>query len=222
LNDQPRSKSLADRCTLSDAGHGIPHASLRAQNSQPEKTMRRSTVIAAVLTSLMAAAPTPSLCAQGLVSVGLGGGISTPQGGFSDNFETGWHGMATVAVGLPLVPVGLRIDGAYNRFAIKSTTPALSGTSSRVASATVNATLRLPVPGSPISPYLIGGGGMYSIGCTGSSQCGSSTNEFGWNGGLGVRVNAIVIRPFAEIRYHHVNVAGGDVQYVPITVGLYF
>ncbi|MEO6525544.1 MAG: hypothetical protein ABIP93_02855, partial [Gemmatimonadaceae bacterium] len=116
---------------------------------------------------------------------------------------------------------GLRLDGAYNRFGSKSTAPSLVGTAERVISGTLNATFRMPIPASPITPYLIAGGGRYSVGCTGNSAC-SSVNEFGWNAGAGVRLSAIVIKGFIEARYHRVSVATGSVQYLPITVGLFF
>jgi hypothetical protein len=183
--------------------------------------MRRSTLAAAMLALFTSAMPICAVRAQGLLSLGVGGGVSTPQGAFSDNFETGWNALATLALGVPLVPVGLRLDGAYNRFGTRATTGALAGASERVISGTLNATLRLPIPASPVTPYIIAGGGRYSVGCTGSDQC-SPVSDFGWNAGVGVRLSAVVLKAFGEIRYHHVSVAGGSVQYVPITVGLYF
>jgi opacity protein-like surface antigen len=178
--------------------------------------------MAAVLVLLSALAPVPTLRAQtGMLSLGVGGGVSLPQGEFSDAFETGWHGMATLALGVPLMPIGLRLDGAYHRFGTKALTGALQGTSERVISGTLNATLRLPIVGSPVTPYIIAGGGTYNIGCTGNSLC-ETANEFGWNAGAGLRLSALGLNAFAEARYHRVAVTGGAVQYVPITVGLFF
>ena len=184
--------------------------------------MRRSTMMAAVLVFLSALAPLPTLRAQtGLISLGVGGGVSLPQGAFSDAFETGWHGMATLAVGVPLVPLGLRVDGAYHRFGGKAALEGLDDQSERVISGTVNATLRLPIVGSPITPYVIGGGGIYNLGCSGEVTCGSNS-DFGWNAGAGLRLSLLGLNAFAEARYHRVSVTGATVQYVPITVGLFF
>ncbi|MDB4883681.1 MAG: hypothetical protein JWL95_2447 [Gemmatimonadetes bacterium] len=183
--------------------------------------MRRSNFTAALLVAMAALAPAATMRGQLPISVGVGGGVSSPQGGFSDNFDTGWHAMGTVALGLPLLPIGLRADVAYNRFGAKTPIAGSSGGAQRVVSGTLNATYGLTIPLSPVTPYLIAGGGMYDVGCSGSLQCGSS-NDFGWNAGVGLRLNAVVVKAFLEARYHRVSMTGGSVQYVPVTLGVMF
>ena len=185
--------------------------------------MRRSTVTAAALAMLAALAPAGTLHAQGgLISVGIGGGASMPQGGFSDRADVGWNAMATVALNVPLLPIGLRLDGAYDRFNLsRSATGATTSGAQRVTSLTINPVLRLQIPFSPITPYIIGGGGTYNVGCAGGAQC-ESLSHFGWNAGAGVRLGALGVKAFAEARYHRVSVASGTVQYVPVTIGVMF
>jgi len=185
--------------------------------------MRRSITTAAVLTMLSLLAPT-AMRAQLPISVGLGGGMALPLSSFNDDVIPGWRALGTLSIGVPLIPLGLRVDAAYDRFGIDRAIPGSTTSPSgaqRIVSLTVNPTYRLPVPLPLISPYLIGGGGSYNVGCSGDISCQSST-YFGWNGGVGLKFGALGVHAFAEARYHHVNISGGSVQYVPVTVGLLF
>jgi hypothetical protein len=185
--------------------------------------MPRSILTATLLVALCTLAPAAPLHAQRLLSVGLGGGIALPLSTFSDEVVPGFRALGTLAVGAPLYPLGLRIDGAYDRFDVEAA-PAGSvdfDGAQRVVSATINPTYRLPSAGAPISPYLIAGAGAYNVGCTGDYTCESSTH-FGWNAGAGFTFRAFGFRAFAEARYHRVEASGGGVQYVPVTAGLLF
>ena len=184
--------------------------------------MRRSTVAVATLALLSLLAPAAR--AQSPVSLGLAGGVALPLSSFSDDVIPGWRALGTLSIGVPMIPIGLRVDAAYDRFAVErsllGSTLNASG-AQRIASVTVNPTYRLPVSAPLVSPYLIGGAGSYNVGCSGDFKCGSST-YFGWNGGAGLKFGALGVHAFAEARYHHVNVSGGSVTYVPVTVGLLF
>jgi hypothetical protein len=183
--------------------------------------MKRSTLAAAALMALAAFAPLATLGAQGIVSLGLGGGMSIPQGGYGDIADAGWNALATLAVNVPLLPIGVRVDGMYNHFNVTTGTGASLSGSEHVSSFTVNPVLRFQVPFSPVTPYAIAGGGSYSVGCSGGIGCASQTH-FGWNAGGGVRLGLLGVNAFAEARFHRVSVGGATVQYVPITVGLLF
>jgi hypothetical protein len=156
--------------------------------------------------------------AQAPVSIGVAGGVSLPSGDFGDAANTGWHALGTIGVSTLMQPLGLRLDVAYNRFADKA--PALAGQDREhfaVTSGTLNVTYRLPMTNSPFSPYLIAGLGAYHGSCSGSLGCEGSTH-FGWNGGLGINVAALGLRPFLEARYH----SSKDLDFIPLTVGLRF
>jgi hypothetical protein len=184
--------------------------------------MRRSTVAAAVLTMLSLLAPAAR--AQSPISLGLAGGVALPLSSFNDDVIPGWRALGTLSLGVPMIPLGLRLDGAYDQFALESAPPGSTSRSTghrRIASFTVNPTYRLPFSAPLVSPYLIGGGGSYNVGCGGEISCESST-YFGWNAGFGLRFGTLGIHAFAEARYHHVNVSGSGVQYVPVTFGLIF
>jgi len=185
--------------------------------------MRRSTVIAAALTVVSLLAPA-ALRAQSPISLGLGGGVALPLSDFNDDVIPGWRALGTLSIGVPMIPLGLRVDAAYDHFGLETARPGSTSSPSgsrRIASLTVNPTYRLPVALPLISPYLIGGVGSYNVGCSGDISCQSST-YFGWNGGVGLKFGALALHAFAEARFHHVNVSGGGVQYVPVTIGLLF
>ena len=171
-------------------------------------------------TTLILAASAPSLEAQRLVSLALGGGASFPQGDLRSGANIGWNALASLVMSTPMQPLGLRVDGAYSRFPLNAETKTLLGTANQsVGSATLNATYRIPTPGSPLSPYVIAGLGAYRIDCL-VEPC-SPRTRFGWNAGLGTRFYVIGFRSFLEARYH--SASRGDeasVHYFPVTFGI--
>ncbi|HKO15494.1 MAG TPA: outer membrane beta-barrel protein [Gemmatimonadaceae bacterium] len=173
--------------------------------------------------SLQIVSHAPSLAAQRLLSIGLGGGVSVPQGDLSGDANTGWHALGAIVLSTPMQPLGLRADVAYNRFAFNSGTQAVAGGSGyeTVGSATLNATYRLPMPGTPMSPYLLAGLGGYRTDCSLEAACGAATH-FGWNAGLGTKLYVLGFRSFVEARYHRTSRGGSSVSYFPVTVGLLF
>jgi Outer membrane protein beta-barrel domain len=167
--------------------------------------------------------PTAALSAQRPLSVGVAGGVSVPDGSLRDGARTGWHALGTLALGSPMQPLGLRLDAAYNRFAFTDQVrAALRGDGVQtVSSATLNASYRLPMTDSPLSPYLITGLGGYHTSCSLGPGCAGSI-RFGWNAGLGTRLYTWGVTSFLEARYHRTTRAGRGVHYVPVTFGLLF
>jgi len=173
--------------------------------------------------ALAAANGVQALAAQRVVSLGLGGGVSIPQGDLSNESNTGWNALGSLIVSTAMQPLGLRADVAYNRFAFNSATQtalAASGHES-VGSLTLNATYRLPTPGTPISPHVMAGLGAYRTDCSLGSGCGAVTH-FGWNVGVGTKLYTLGFRSFVEVRYHRTSANGSGVNYFPVTLGLLF
>jgi hypothetical protein len=177
-------------------------------------------ILAALASALVLPA---SLGAQRPISIGLAGGISAPQGDLRDGADMGWHALGTVVLSSPMLPLGIRLDAAYNRFAFsEQSRTALGGAGHQtVSSATLNFTYRLPMTNSPFSPYLISGLGAYRTQCSIGPSCGAST-EFGWNAGLGTRLYVLGLRSFIEARYHRTERGLSDVHYFPLTFGVMF
>ncbi|HJU90297.1 MAG TPA: outer membrane beta-barrel protein [Gemmatimonadaceae bacterium] len=157
-----------------------------------------------------------TLAAQRPLSLGIGGGVSVPEGRLNDGVNAGWHALGTLALTSPMQPIGLRLDLAYNRFAFDEA-PVDGHTSA--SSATLNFTYRLPAAGAPLSPYLISGLGAYRTQCSDGPGCDSDTH-YGWNVGLGTVFHFLGVRTFLEARYHRTKQHDVRVRYIPVTLGL--
>jgi len=174
-------------------------------------------ILAVVALGLLAMAPAVA-SAQLSTSISLAGGLSMPKGDGSDQIDNGYNAAVGLNLGAPLLPVGIRIEGAYNNFNAKGNTTNNSA-NVNIASGTVNATFGLGMP------YIIGGVGYYTSGgsatVSGVKTTFDRTNAMGINGGVGIKLPFPMLSPFAEIRYHKVY---GDIDssYIPVTVGITF
>ena len=183
--------------------------------------MMRRLILVAVWSTVPA--PLTALEAQRPISIGLAGGVSLPQGDLSDGVNAGWHAIGTIALSTLMQPLGLRLDAAYSRFAFSDEVQAVVGDDGyqTVSSATLNATYRLPMTNSPLSPYLISGLGAYRTDCSAGPGCGATT-RYGWNVGLGTKLYVLGFRSFLEARYHRTGRGDSDVNFFPVTFGLIF
>jgi hypothetical protein len=176
----------------------------------------------AVAGLLAACAPLAALQGQRPLSLAVGGGVSLPQGGWSDGVTSaGWNALAALVLSTHMQPLGLRLDAAYDQFAYSDAAQtALGGAGNQsMISGTLNVTYRLPAAGSPMSPYLISGLGAYHGRCSRGPACDGAT-RYGWNVGLGTKLHLVGVRSFLEARYHRTERAGRDVNFFPITLGL--
>lgn len=150
------------------------------------------------------------------VSLGVAAGAAIPIGDFSDAYNTGYNG--TVSLGLSSVgsPLGLRFEGAYNKFLGRSDIG--NQPDARVISGTAN--LVYSLPGAGIRPYLIGGGGYYGLKVDLPSV--ASTNKFGINGGVGAMFPLSGFNAYVEARVHNVFTDVSSTQFVPVTFGVIF
>ena len=172
-----------------------------------------SRYLVAALAAIVLAQPAS---AQRSVTLSLGGGASFPLGRFDEGASIGWHALASLGWSTLMQPIGLRVDAQHNRFTARA-----AGPDQAITSATLNLSYRLPMTNSPLSPYIIGGGGAYRSECFGGTDCGSST-DIGWNTGLGTKWAAFRMKGFVEARWHAVNSEGGNVRFVPLTFALTF
>jgi hypothetical protein len=182
--------------------------------------MRRWIFTAAWVSVLCSAAP---LKAQSPLSVGVGGGVSLPQGDIGDDVDTGWHALVTAELASPMHPWGLRMDIAYNRFDYNDELVAgLGGSGHQTAgSATLNIMYRLPKVTWPVQAYVIGGLGAYRTDCSLGPAC-DSRLRYGWNYGVGAKFFFLGFTNFLEIRGHRTKSRTDDVHYFPLTLGIMF
>jgi|SRR5882724_3777242 opacity protein-like surface antigen len=163
--------------------------------------------------------------AQTGVSLGLGGGAAVPTGSLADGAKTGWSSEVVARVKPGASPVGLQLDGFYNRFGLEG---GIDG-NSRMIGGTANAVLAFPIPGHA-RPYLIGGVGVYNGKTTITGQPASdSQTKFGANAGAGLDVGiGKSAALFAEGRFHAIFKGAVDqttlqdetAYMVPVTLGL--
>jgi hypothetical protein len=180
--------------------------------------LKRSLFSAIALTIALVAAPSVSQAQLGLVkpfSLGIAGGAAQPMSDLSDGANTGFNGTVAMAINLPFIPVGLRIDGAYNQFGEK-----VADSKLHIVSATGNLVFRLPSVG--VSPYLIGGAGMYIPAVTAPGAASVSENHFGWNAGAGINLPMGFLKAFVEARYNRVSLDNSKMEFVPVTLGIMF
>jgi hypothetical protein len=179
----------------------------------------RAWILIGVCSGMLSAAS--SLEGQRPISIGLGGGISEPEGDLRDGVSTGWHALGTLAWSPVMLPLGLRVDLAHNRFAFSDETQTAVGGDGHqeTTSATLNATYRLPMTDSPMSPYLISGLGAYHSRCSVGPGC-DGTTRYGWNVGLGTRLFVLGFRSFLEARYHRTEYGEMNVHFLPLTFGV--
>ena len=180
--------------------------------------MKRSLFLA-VATIALVAAPRVSNAQLGLVkpfSLGVAGGGSLPMSDMSNVSKTGYNGTVALGINLPFIPLGLRVDGAYNGFSSKSD----GGPKVHVMSATGNLVWNLPSMG--VSPYLIGGAGLYMPTVSAPGLASSTENHFGWNAGAGINLPLTMFHAFVEARYNRISANGGSMEFVPVTFGIMF
>jgi hypothetical protein len=163
--------------------------------------------------------------AQKTYAFGFGGGAAIPVGTLSDTQKTGFNGMVSLALGGADLPIGIRIDGIYNKFPHSEKLQPQSGApnvhSFRVAGLLGN--LLYAFPGTNAKAYLIAGGGLYStkLDIAGTK----AVNHAGLNAGAGLTFRVGPIASFLESRYHFISRKadeGGVIHFVPITFGFLF
>lgn len=181
------------------------------------------TVAALALGMLMGAS---SLQAQG-AEFTLGGGLGIPLSNFDDVAKMGWHGLAGVSFVPTGWPVGIQIDGQYQQYKLDEDVVGPGSLKDRLILGTANIVYKFKTSeDSRFRPYLIGGGGVYNLKTTGSSDVGSvldtgnSETKFGLNGGAGFDFKAGSAGLFVEGRFHNVFFPGSDLNFIPITVGV--
>jgi hypothetical protein len=180
--------------------------------------LKRSLFLAIAAIALVAV-PRVSHAQLGLVKpfqLGIAGGAAEPMSDLSDAAKLGYNGTVAMGIQLPFIPVGLRVDGAFNQFGEKEGI----GAKMRTVSATGNVVWRLPSIG--VSPYLIGGAGLYMVSVTPTGADAVTDNHLGWNAGAGINLPLSVFKAFVEARYNRVSTDNGSLEFVPLTFGIMF
>jgi hypothetical protein len=149
------------------------------------------------------------------VQFGIAAGAALPTSDLSNDFNTGFNVTGTVAFNPAMIPLGIRVDGAYNSFGAK-------GGGANVNFTSVTGNLLYKFPSVSISPYAIGGAGWYHAAVNAPGFISASDNHFGWDIGGGITMPLSGFDTFLEARYNQVQVNGGSLKFIPITFGIMF
>ena len=151
------------------------------------------------------------------VQFGIAAGAVIPSGDLSDGVNTGFNGTVLVGFRPAMIPLGIRLEGAYNQMGAKG-----GGGNVHIISVTGNLVYKFP--SETVSPYAIGGAGwcQTAISITGFGTV--SDNHFCWNAGGGIEMQLSGFQTFIEARYNKVQVSNGNgtLAYIPITFGVMF
>lgn len=177
-----------------------------------QSTIIRAAAAIAVLTVVGAAQVEAQVASP--IGFNVRAGAAIPSGDAANGINTGLTLGAGLSFRPPMLPVGLRFDGDYNRFGAKDVDAHLN-----IWSLTANAEIAPAM--SPI--YFIGGIGMYSSSAGGPDVLDSTTEtDIGFNGGAGFRLPMVGFKPFVEARFHSISSEGERSNYIPIVLGLSF
>ncbi len=148
--------------------------------------------------------------------IGGAAGIAFPTSDLGNFTNTGYNVTLALGYSPPALPVGLRLEGAYNEFGNQ-----VGGGNTNIAAFTGNAVFALPAAG--FTPYVIGGAGLYRTSASGFGNS-ASENDFGFNVGGGVKIPlSSSFETFIEARYNRVSLSGnnaGTLSFIPVTVGI--
>ncbi|HEX6630845.1 MAG TPA: outer membrane beta-barrel protein [Gemmatimonadaceae bacterium] len=177
------------------------------------------------------------------VSFGIAAGATVPTGDVADFESTGFNVMGTLGIQPIAMPVGLRFDVAYHSLSgedfgdvvtrrlrpnLKTTGPVPnrqvvpggdfgSAPDLHIWAGTANAVLTVSNTAG-IKPYVLGGVGLYNIGCDG---CESET-KFGLNGGGGLEFGLSGFNTFVEARFQSIFTEDSNTNIIPIVFGIRF
>jgi opacity protein-like surface antigen len=195
--------------------------------------MKRMMISTAAAAMMLVAAQAP-LHAQMLTSpfrFGITGGATVPIGNLSNFANTGWNAGVLLDVGLPLVPIGFRLDATWQqldtkRFAVGAPELPIGGeVKNRFIAGTANVLYTFNSM-APTKFYLIGGVGGYGVRKETLPSSGPNLTftetKFGINAGAGFRFQLTGFSTFIEARWHDVFTTGPSSQFIPINVGITF
>ena len=181
--------------------------------------MNRFTILAAAA-ALGIGATAPSASAQSSMlsgfQIGAGGGVAIPTSDLGDVTNTGYNVTLMVGFKPTLIPLGVRLEAAYNQFG-------LQGGDGNINIPAFTGNLVYAFPSVSFSPYAIGGAGLYRRNIDPPVGASSGDNHFGFNIGGGIKVPlSSSFETFVEARYNRLSLDNGSYSFIPITVGVLF
>jgi len=151
------------------------------------------------------------------VSFAVAGGLTSPTGDFAVDMKTGYNASLMLQIGLPAVPVAVRVEGQYQKFNDKA--GAYNG---QTYGGIANVMLYLPL-GGIVKPYAAAGAGYFHLVVSNCGTGGScSMNKMGYNAGVGLEFHLPVMSAFVEGDWQSIQTDGSPIRMYPVRVGLKF
>ena len=155
-----------------------------------------------------------------VVDFGVAAGVAIPVSDLGDVSKTGFNVTGILGFHPSMIPLGVRLDVAYSSFDIKDNPQNITG---NFHFTSVTGNLVYSIPSTGVSPYLIGGAGLYNAAADLPNVISGSDNKFGWNIGGGIKLPLSGFDTFLEARYNQVQVDNGNsLKFIPITFGIMF
>lgn len=143
----------------------------------------------------------------------LGGvGVTNPMSDLNDVTSVGWHATGGAQLSIATLPVSLQADGGYHSFGEQGSNPKTSVLSGALS-------LVVTLPGVGLSPYFLGGLGIYrtSVDVSGLDP----TSDTGIHAAFGVDIGAAGFGGYAELRGVNVSTEGsGNFRFLTATLGI--
>jgi opacity protein-like surface antigen len=174
-------------------------------------------VLSTLIASAILAVAVPA-GAQGYnpFQIGAAAGIAFPTGDLGSVTNTGYNVSVMVGYKPEFTPIGVRAEAAYNQFGSQTFNGNVN-----IPSFTGNLVFGMPV--GTLSPYAIGGAGLYRTSVDVNNGGSAGENHFGFNIGGGIKIPlSSSFETFVEARYNHVTVTNGSFSFIPVTVGIMF
>ena len=179
--------------------------------------MNRFVLSAFVASVAFLAAAAPAR-AQGYnpFQIGASAGIAFPTGDLGNVTNTGYNVTVMVGYKPQFTPIGVRAEAAYNQFGSK-----VFNGNVNIPAFTGNLVFGLPM--GMLSPYAIGGAGLYRTNVNVNGGGSAGENHFGFNIGGGIKIPlSSSFETFVEARYNHVTLNNGSFSFIPVTFGVMF
>jgi opacity protein-like surface antigen len=180
-------------------------------------TMNRFVLSTLFASAAILAASAPAT-AQGYnpFQIGASGGIAFPTADLGNAANTGYTISVLAGYKPEFTPIGVRAEAAYNEFGSK-----IFNGNVNIPAFTGNLVFGLPV--GTLSPYAIGGAGLYRTNVDVNGGGSAGENHFGFNIGGGIKIPlSSSFETFVEARYNHVTLNNGSFSFIPVTVGVLF
>ena len=158
----------------------------------------------------------PAWSAQGQTTKALAAGATLPRDDLARIDNVGVHLLGGVTAMPASGGAGFRLEAMFHQLSRKETIQDVKERIVGLVASTV-----LPTVDAAISPYLIGGVGVYGT-WTNPQPIGSTREiSLGFNVGAGAGFRLLGRSVFMEARYHHVMTKGGP-RFLPVSLGVSF